>query len=104
MPSPASSTAPSAPPDTSAWIRAVAETLTGIGMTVAVSETSTGLDVTASTPRHPGRHRAEIILDEQGYAELRFWADTAAPAGTVAAAMAAVMAAAQFPGSDGGQV
>jgi len=47
----------------------------------------TGLDVTA-TARPPGRARTEIMLDEDGYAEIRWHTSPAAPAAEVAAALA----------------
>ena len=47
----------------------------------------TGLDVTASV-RPPGRARTEIMLDEDGYAEIRWHTNPAAPAAEVATALA----------------
>ena len=52
----------------------------------------TGLDVTASV-RPPGRARTEIMLDEDGYAEIRWHTNPAAPAAEVAAALTRVLAA-----------
>jgi hypothetical protein len=52
----------------------------------------TGLDVTA-TSRPPGRATTEIMLDEDGYAEIRWYTNPAAPAAEVTAALARVLAA-----------
>jgi hypothetical protein len=55
-----------------AWIRAVAEDLAAAGLVTAVRTTRAGLDVTASI-HEPAGPAAEVILDEAGYAELRWW-------------------------------
>lgn len=52
----------------------------------------TGLDVTA-TSQAPGRATAEIMLDEDGYAEIRWFTNPAAPAEEVTAALARILAA-----------
>ncbi len=69
-----------APAEPAAWIRAVAAGLTSAGLSPVLHETRAGLDLTA-TVHQPGRREAEVILDEDGYAELHWWTDPgAAPA------------------------
>jgi hypothetical protein len=52
----------------------------------------TGLDVTATTCP-PGLAKTEIMLDEDGYAEIRWYTNPAAPAAEVTAVLARVLAA-----------
>jgi len=58
-------------------IRAVAAQLSAAGLVTVVQETSAGLDLTA-TSHQPGRKEVEVVVDEDGYAELRWWADPGA--------------------------
>jgi hypothetical protein len=52
----------------------------------------TGLDVTAIS-QLPGRATAEIMLDEDGYAEIRWYTNPAAAADDVTAAITRILAA-----------
>lgn len=54
-------------------------------------ETSAGLDLIA-TSHHPGRREVEVIVDEDGYAELRWWAAPGATPADVAAVITRVIA------------
>jgi hypothetical protein len=83
--------APSAP-DTAEWIRAIAAGLTAAGLATKVRETNGGLDLTAAC--QTAGKGAEVILDDEGYAELRWWADLAATPAEVTAVVTRVLAAA----------
>jgi hypothetical protein len=51
---------------------AIARGLAAHGLTTHLTDARAGLDVTAV--RSPsGRREAELIIDEDGYAELRYW-------------------------------
>jgi hypothetical protein len=64
------------------------------GLTVHLDQTADGQHVTA-TWSPPGRKEIEVIVDEDLYIELRWWADPAAtPPGLVRAITAAARAAA----------
>ena len=80
----------------SVGIQAVAAQLSAAGLASFVHETSAGLDLTA-TSHHPGRRDIEVVVDEDGYAELRWWAAPGATPADVAAgiirAIASVTAA-----------
>jgi hypothetical protein len=89
-PSPAARPAPVTPADR---IRAIAASLAAPGVATGTNGNHlTGLDVTA-TVRPPGRAKTEIMLDEDGYAEIRWYTNPAAPAAEVAAALTRVLAA-----------
>jgi hypothetical protein len=71
-------------------IHAIAAGLAAIGVAVGTNGNHlTGLDVTA-TARPPGRARTEIMLDEDGYAEIRWFTNPAAPPADVTAVLARV--------------
>jgi hypothetical protein len=83
--------------DHAAWIRAVAADLSAAGLDVGTNgDEVTGLDLTA-TFRPRGRSAAEIMLDEDGYAEIRWYASQAGAPAEVAAAMARILAAVAAP-------
>jgi len=93
---PAAETAPAAhvhEPAHAEWIRAVAAGLSAAGLATVLTDTTAGLDLTA-TASQPGRRGAEVIIDEDGYAELRWWTDQAATPAAASAALARVLAAA----------
>jgi hypothetical protein len=74
-------------------IRAIAAGLAAAGVAAGTNGNHlTGLDVTA-TARPPGRARTEIMLDEDGYAEIRWYTNPAAPPADVTAALTRVLAA-----------
>lgn len=53
-------------------MRAIAEGLTAHGVPAHLHESRAGLDITA-TLQVPGRRDAQIVIDEDGYAELHYW-------------------------------
>jgi hypothetical protein len=86
-------TAPDARNQPADRIRAIAAGLTAAGITAATHGNHiTGLDVTA-TSQPPGGAKTEIMLDEDGYAEIRWYANPDAPATDVTAALIRILAA-----------
>ncbi|MGH3395221.1 MAG: hypothetical protein ACRDPO_11075 [Streptosporangiaceae bacterium] len=76
-----------------ARIHAIAAGLAAAGVAAGTNGNSlTGLDVTA-TSQPPGRATAEIMLDEDGYAEIRWFTNPAAPAPEITAALTRILAA-----------
>jgi hypothetical protein len=67
-------------------MRAMADELTAHGLTTHLTDGSAGLDLTA-VKGTSGRRAAELIIDEEGYSELRFWNPPGAPLEEVAAAV-----------------
>ena len=53
-------------------MRAIAAGLTDAGLDTCLNETRGVLDVTATLDR-PGAKASEVIVDEDGYVELRYW-------------------------------
>jgi hypothetical protein len=93
MTDPASGQPRSATEDPAGRIRAIAAGLAATGVVAGTNGNNlTGLDVTASI-RPPGRTETEIMLDEDGYAEIRWYTNPAATAAEVTAALARVLAA-----------
>jgi len=93
MTDPARDQAPPATQDRAGRIRAIAAGLAATGVATGTNGNHlTGLDVTA-TVRPPGRAKTEIMLDEDGYAEIRWYTNPAAPAAEVTAALSRVLAA-----------
>jgi hypothetical protein len=81
------------PEDRAERILAIAAGLAAAGVAADTNGNHlTGLDVTA-TACPPGRTRTEIMLDEDGYAEIRWYTNPAAPAAEIIAALARVLAA-----------
>jgi hypothetical protein len=75
------------------WIKAIAAGLDAAGISAATDgDHVTGLAATA-TIRHPGRARAEVQIDEDGYAELRWTASLTAPPADITAAITRVLTA-----------
>jgi hypothetical protein len=79
--------------DPAARIRAIAAGLTSAGITADTHGNNlTGLDVTA-TSQPSGCAAAEIMLDEDGYAEIRWYTNPSAPAAEVTTALIRILAA-----------
>lgn len=77
---------PEDPGQTARQMRAIAAALTAAGLIADVHDTSGVLDVTATLNR-PGRKETQVIVDEDGYVEIRYWN----PAGTTPGQVAAVI-------------
>lgn len=93
MTQPAPAASPTATNDPAARIRAIAAGLAAAGVTAATNGNHiTGLDVTA-TSQPPGLARTQIMLDEDGYAEIRWYTNPHAPARDVTAALTRILAA-----------
>jgi hypothetical protein len=79
-------------------IRAVAAELDAAGLTTRLQETRGVVDLTASVSR-PGGRAIEVIVDQDGYVELRYWTVPGATptqiAATITRALAAVAPLAQ---------
>jgi hypothetical protein len=59
-------------PDATARMHAIAAALTAAGLTTQVHLTRGVLDMTATWER-PDAKAAEVIVDDDGYAEIRYW-------------------------------
>jgi len=83
-------------------MRAMAAELTANGLTTHLTDSRASLDLTA-TLSPSGRREAELIIDEDGYAEIRYWNAHGTPPDKVTAtalrALKAITAAAPDPGS-----
>jgi len=78
--------------DPAAWVRGIAAALSAAGLTADLHRTAAGLDVTA-TARPPGLKETEVLVDEDGYIEIRWWAAPGAAADQVAAAITRALTA-----------
>jgi hypothetical protein len=58
--------------ETERWMRAIAAGLGSGGLVAEVNQTRGVLDITATLQR-PGSKPAEVVIDEDGYVELRYW-------------------------------
>jgi anti-sigma regulatory factor (Ser/Thr protein kinase) len=65
-------------------MRAMAAELTAQGLTTHLTDSRAGLDLTA-TLSPSGKREAELIIDEDGYAELRYWNPPGTPPAQVTA-------------------
>jgi hypothetical protein len=83
---------PAPDPDTAARMHAVAAALTAAGLTAQVHITRGVLDVTATGERADGK-AAEVIVDDDGYTELRYWNHPWATPAQVAAVIVRALAA-----------
>jgi len=87
--------APAPDPDTAARMHAVVTALTAAGLTAQVHVTRGLLDVTATWERADGK-AAEVIVDDDGYVEVRYWnhpwATPAQVATVIVRALAAITA------------
>jgi hypothetical protein len=68
----AAPSAPRTPAQAAGWMREIAAELTAAGLTAQVNNTHSALDITAVL-RRPGRRNIKIIIDDDGYAEIRYW-------------------------------
>jgi anti-sigma regulatory factor (Ser/Thr protein kinase) len=66
-------------------LRTMAADLAAHGLTTHLTDSRAGLDLTA-TLSPSGRREAELIIDEDGYAELRYWIPVGTPPAEVTAA------------------
>jgi anti-sigma regulatory factor (Ser/Thr protein kinase) len=66
-------------------LRAMAADLAAHGLTTHLTDSRAGLDLTA-TLSPSGKREAELIIDEDGYAELRYWIPPGTPPAEVTAA------------------
>jgi hypothetical protein len=78
--------------DAAQRIRAVAAELDAAGLTTRVQETRGILDLTASV-RRPGGREIEVIVDDDGYLEFRYWTVPAATPAEIAATITRALAA-----------
>jgi hypothetical protein len=58
--------------ETERWMRAIAAGLGAGGLVAEVHQTREVLDITATLQR-PGGKPVEVVVDEDGYVELRYW-------------------------------
>jgi len=73
-----------------ARLHEIAAGLTRIGLVTRLHRTRIGTDLTATL--HPGSYRdVEVIADEDGYTELRYWASLRTPPTAAVAAIAGVL-------------
>ena len=79
-------------PDAAARMHAIAAALTTAGLTAQVHVTRGVLDVTATWER-PDAKAAEVIIDEDGYAEIRYWSQPWAAPSQVASVVVHALAA-----------
>ena len=66
-------------------LRAMAADLAAHGLTTHLTDSRAGLDLTA-TLSPSGKREAELMIDEDGYAELRYWIPAGTPPAEVTAA------------------
>jgi hypothetical protein len=86
--------------DIKARMDALAAELRANGLDAKVHVTHGTTDITATLPQS-GRKDSHVVIDEDGYTELRYWADPAADPGQAVAAVLralAVIAEAFQPG------
>jgi hypothetical protein len=73
-------------------MHATAAALAATGLDAKVHSTRGVLDITASLHQSAGRS-VEVIVDEDGYAEIRYWNAPGAPPAQVVAVITAALAA-----------
>jgi hypothetical protein len=79
-------------------LREIAAGLTAIGLLARLHRTRSGTDLTATL--HPPGHRdVEVIVDEDGYTELRYWANLSTTPTTAVTTIARALAAITAPRS-----
>ncbi|HUZ25743.1 MAG TPA: hypothetical protein VMV07_18450 [Streptosporangiaceae bacterium] len=77
-------------------MRDIASDLAAHGLTTHLTDARAGLDITAV--RSPsGRREAELIIDEDGYAELRYWNPAGTPPDQVVATALRALEAIRAP-------
>jgi hypothetical protein len=79
-------------PETAAQMRSIAAELACAGLDAKVHDTAGVLDVTASLSQ-PGGRSVEVIVDDDGYAEIRYWNARGATPAQVCAVITAALAA-----------
>lgn len=72
-------------------MRAIAAALTAAGLTTRVHDSRTGWDIAATLHRNGGRE-TEVIIDEDGYTEIRYWDPPGATPDQVTAVIVAALA------------
>jgi hypothetical protein len=73
------------------WIREIAAGLAAAGVTATVNgDHITGLDATARA-QPPGRDKADVQVDEYGYAEVRWNLSTDAPPADITATITRIL-------------
>jgi hypothetical protein len=87
--------------DPTAWVRAVADELTAAGLTARVDDPGI-VHAVAVTASMPSRGEADVIIDEDGCAELRWWPGPGTAPAEVASTIVRALAAVRTPRSDGG--
>ena len=78
--------------ETAERMRAIAAGLTAAGLTTHLHDTSNALDITATLHR-PGRKETEVVVDEDGYVEIRYWNHAGATPAQVTAVIVRALAA-----------
>jgi hypothetical protein len=81
-------------------MRAIAADLTAYGLTTHLTDSRAGLDLTA-TFHLTGKHDAQFWIDEDGYAELRYWNPPGTPPAQVTATAIRVLQAVSPPPGTG---
>jgi hypothetical protein len=75
------------------WLQAIAAGLSAADLSIQLEHSNAGLYLTAAL-RSPARREVDIVIDEDGYTELRYWTDPAAipaqVANTIVRALAVV--------------
>jgi hypothetical protein len=79
-------------PGTAARMHATAAALAAAGMDARVHSTRGALDITASLGQ-PGSKSIEVIVDDDGYAEIRYWNAPGATPAQICAVITAALAA-----------
>ena len=82
--------------ETGRQMRAIAAELTAAGLNAHVHQASEVLDITATLSR-AGRKDSHVIIDEDGYVELRYWNDPAATPAQIAVTITRALAAITGP-------
>jgi hypothetical protein len=85
--------------ETGRRMQAIAAGLQAAGLSAHLHDTKGVLDLTATVHR-PGGKETDVIVDEDGYVEIRYWNHPGAPPGQVTAVIIralAAIAAAQRP-------
>jgi hypothetical protein len=87
--------------DPGAWLHAVSSGLAKSGLNARVAPTQAGLELSAALQR-PGRRETELIIDQDGYAELRWWSGPGStPAQVITAVIRAITAVTAVPPASG---
>jgi hypothetical protein len=85
--------------DAAERLRAIEAGLAVAGLATRLHESPDGADLTV-TLRRPGHREIEVVIDEDGYTELRYWASlSAAPAHAVTTVTAALAVIARVSNS-----